>query len=1281
MITKENFDKVLAALGFEQDGAKWFRQYSADHENRLVVDFGRETLAYPKALAIHRETTTNFSAPENFVVFECVARLLAKGYKPANIELESPIHGGHHDVVAWNDILVKNNEGQTFLLIECKKEDEFEKYWKKTLIDGSQLFNYFNTYREAEALCLYTSDWTEADGLSYRSHIISMRDNDEYLQTNKELASFRSIGEKKGGGTKDDYFRVWADTYQKEFETAGIFEENIEAYTVGKLKYTAADLEEPKDNSKYNEFATIMRRHNVGSHENAFDKLVNLFLAKIVDESTNADELQFRWRGAAHDDYFSLQDRLQKLYKIGMEKFLGEEVTYIDQREVSDAFHFFKNDPDATRDKILSYFRQLKFFTNSDFAFLDVHNETLFYKNAVILKEMVQMLQDMKLRTKEPNQFLGDLFEGFLDQGVKQNEGQYLTPTPLVKFIVSSLPLAAMAQAGGEVPFSVDYACGAGHFLTEYAEEIKKLAAKIPSIDIKEYNRRTVGIEKEYRLSKVAKVSAFMYGHEDIRIIYGDALAVHDGVKDGAFSVLVANPPYSVKGFLETLPEAERERFSLTPKVSDISVNNSVETFFVERAKQLLAGGGVAAIILPSSILSKGGIYEACREIVLNYFHIVAIAQFAGGAFGKTGTNTVTLFLRRRDENPDASTHYKNRVEAWFQADDEKDAIFADCGVLADYCAHCQLDADAYKAWLAGGAAPDAPIFSSYAEAARKSAKYKQIAKKRTFVKYTPEMKEAELAACIDTFAKDKERAKLYYFMLAADAPAPVVVVKSPEDTGKEKAFLGYEWSNRKGDEGIKYLDADGIDGMITPMFNPQDLDDAQKINALIRGNFEGKEVVVPEHLREFVSVHRLTDMLDFGGVAFDKAIKPASDAPLIIGSGHFDKKELKQLISVCQMNLSKTEAGNMEADALVSFVEMASVSNDGYIETMIDRPVGELRTGSYTYFAENDILLAKITPCMENGKCGIARNLTNGIGFGSSEFHTFRCNEKELLPEYLFVVLNQDYVRKAAQLAMTGASGHRRVPASFYANMTIPVPSIKMQRQITTEFDKIDAKIKAQEDTVDKCKDNVKAKFIEMFGDASSNDKNWPVKSIGEIVADVHYGTSAKADEHGKYKYLRMNNITYDGYLDFTDLKYIDISDSEFEKYVVRKGDVLFNRTNSIELVGKTALFDLDEEMIIAGYIIRLRLKGEVAPQFLVRYLNLDYTKRLFQGMAKRAVNQANINAQDLQSIRIYVPPITLQNEFADFARDMDKKKAAALRQKKKLVAEREQLVSKYFR
>lgn len=170
-------------------------------------------------------------------------------------------------------------------------------------------------------------------------------------------------------------------------------------------------------------------------------------------------------------------------------------------------------------------------------------------------------------------------------------------------------------------------------------------------------------------MSKIAKVSAFMYGQNEIQIINSDALAPHDQVRASSFDILIANPPYSVKGFLETLSEEQRASYKLIETVDDksIATNNSIETFFIERAMQLLTPGGVAAIVLPSSILSNSNkTYITTREIILAYFDIVAIAEFGSGTFGKTGTNTVTLFLRRKETNPDTCEHYRSRVLSRF---------------------------------------------------------------------------------------------------------------------------------------------------------------------------------------------------------------------------------------------------------------------------------------------------------------------------------------------------------------------------------------------------------------------------------------------------------------------------------------------------------------------------------------------------------------------------------------------------------------------------------------
>ena len=216
----------------------------------------------------------------------------------------------------------------------------------------------------------------------------------------------------------------------------------------------------------------------------------------------------------------------------------------------------------------------------------------------------------------------------------------------------------------------------------------------------------------------------------------------------------------------------------------------------------------------------------------------------------------------------------------------------------------------------------------------------------------------------------------------------------------------------------------------------------------------------------------------------------------------------------------------------------------------------------------------------------------------------------------------------------------------------------LSVQQKIVNELNIIQEIILKQRQELEKMDDLIKARFVEMFGDPVYNPKGWEIVTIREVTDDVRYGTSAPSTEEGKFPYLRMNNITNDGHLDLTDLKYIDISNDEIDKYAVKKGDVLFNRTNSIELIGKTTAFNLDETMIIAGYIIRLRMNKKMLPEVLSQYMNLEVVKKKLRSMAKGAVNQANINAQELQNIRIYLPPIELQQQFADFVKQVDKSK-----------------------
>ena len=261
--------------------------------------------------------------------------------------------------------------------------------------------------------------------------------------------------------------------------------------------------------------------------------------------------------------------------------------------------------------------------------------------------------------------------------------------------------------------------------------------------------------------------------------------------------------------------------------------------------------------------------------------------------------------------------------------------------------------------------------------------------------------------------------------------------------------------------------------------------------------------------------------------------------------------------------------------------------------------------------------------------------------------------NEKLCLKEYLYYFLNYYDMTK-----IISGSAQPQITIQGLKKIYVKVYSIEEQKNIIKILNKIKKVIDLKEKQVTNLDNIIKSQFVEMFGDPYFNEQNWKIGTISNLVADVKYGTSKPSKDGGKYKYLRMNNITYNGKLDLTDIKYIDIPENEIEKCSTEKGDVLFNRTNSRELVGKTCVYDRDEKMVIAGFVIRVRVNDLANPYFLSEYLNTKYMKKNFYNMCKNASGQSNINAKELQNIKIYIPPIELQNQFADIVKQIDKQK-----------------------
>ena len=294
-----------------------------------------------------------------------------------------------------------------------------------------------------------------------------------------------------------------------------------------------------------------------------------------------------------------------------------------------------------------------------------------------------------------------------------------------------------------------------------------------------------------------------------------------------------------------------------------------------------------------------------------------------------------------------------------------------------------------------------------------------------------------------------------------------------------------------------------------------------------------------------------------------------------------------------------------------------------------------------------NDILISVRAPIgainIADRKCCIGRGLA-AIRTGSGISNRFI---------YRLLIAS-----KSKLIAQGTGSTFKSIGRSVLAGLSFPVPPLEEQSRIVAELDLLTGIVDKQNAQLKELDNLAQAIFYDMFGDPIENPKRWEVKKLGDVSTSVSYGTSSPSSTVGKYKYLRMNNITYEGFLDLTDLKYIDVDDAEFEKYSVREGDVLFNRTNSMDLIGKTTYIHNMEPMIIAGYIIRVRLVDSVLPVYVSKFMNMPAMKKKLKGMAKGAVNQANINSKELKSIDIPLPPLALQQSFAEKIQSIEKQK-----------------------
>ena len=403
----------------------------------------------------------------------------------------------------------------------------------------------------------------------------------------------------------------------------------------------------------------------------------------------------------------------------------------------------------------------------------------------------------------------------------------------------------------------------------------------------------------------------------------------------------------------------------------------------------------------------------------------------------------------------------------------------------------------------------------------------------------------------------------------------------------------------------------------------------------------------------------------------------------------------------------------NLDDMLEVSFIPM-SLIDDGYSgqHTSKTRIWKEVKNG-FTHFAEGDIGIAKITPCFENRKSTVFRNLSNGYGAGTTELHILRPYATTILPDYLLTYFKSSLFIKRGKQKLSGAVGQQRVGKNVIENAYIPIPPKSEQNRIVRAVREtfivatfIQSNTQNLIETLNKSKNKIldlairgklvpqndsdepasvlleriraekeelikqgKIKrdkresviyrdadnsYYERFADGSEKcideeipfeiPRGWAWGRIFSITTDLSYGTAKKSLTKGKIAVIRMGNIQA-GEINYDDLMYSS-DEADILRYCLEKNDLLFNRTNSPDLVGKTAIYRGDMPAIYAGYLIRIHTF--IDSEYLNIVMNSNYARRYYNLVKTDGVNQSNINAKNLAVFIIPIPPFEEQRRIA---------------------------------
>lgn len=366
------------------------------------------------------------------------------------------------------------------------------------------------------------------------------------------------------------------------------------------------------------------------------------------------------------------------------------------------------------------------------------------------------------------------------------------------------------------------------------------------------------------------------------------------------------------------------------------------------------------------------------------------------------------------------------------------------------------------------------------------------------------------------------------------------------------------------------------------------------------------------------------------------------------------------QLNDICEMN-PRYPVGKYPDHCLVSFLPMKNVEErTGRIILGEVRPLSAVKKG-YTFFENDDVLFAKITPCMENGKVAIAQNLSNGIGFGSTELHVLRCREC-LKNKYLFYFLIQSSFRKVAHRNMTGTAGQLRVPKTFLENTEIPLPPLDEQHKIVEKIEELFSELDNSVAELKKAKAQLRLYRQSVLASAFAgrmNNENlrmnneelpagWKWVKLGEIANKITDGEHIRPNVQStgvpflSAKDVRENDISFDNVL--------YVSDKDAKRFWKRcdpeRGDILIVSRGAT--VGRLSVIETDTNFCLLGSVILIKINYATNSRFVALMIKSPQINKKILNISGSTAQQA-IYLRDIKNVTIPLPPFSEQQIIVD--------------------------------